>query len=462
MKFRHLILFFAAIFLASCGKDEPTPDPGPGGDGDPIVNPIFSFAPNQLAGNAWYRQFVGWTTTGVINGHLDESYGVADNWPQLRERLKECGGHFGLYAAEIGFLDTRTGLLPLLKENNIPISVEIPGFTQFRNATALAQAELNGQPIGAENIFSSIFTIHGDALTGRTNPDTKGWFVTRDRKDLVPDLIFFDERMPNLIPEIDHNILANTANGTFQQRLDAARKFAGSAEYRIAYPNLLELIKQDYVDYLTVAKAKWGDDMPGIGIHWNVNVGWEWRNQDAIKAIEAGNPGRFDNAGNFHSSYKLNNYQYAFRSVGYLTELIDKLTDAGFKPEIISMDVDWNYDLNYVVRILKLHKAALAAQGVHLGINVVDASFDDARKNSVLTYNGLSASWVASSGGPNLCYQKTLLNILQFLKDQGVYEKGMQIRTASWLPVPTETGNECSEDVRGSFAETSIKIYDKL
>ncbi|CAF0872397.1 unnamed protein product [Adineta steineri] len=40
----------------------------------------------------------------------------------------------------------------------------------------------------------------------------KGWFVTRDGFSYTPDSLNFDERMPNLIPYLDHNKLMNISN----------------------------------------------------------------------------------------------------------------------------------------------------------------------------------------------------------------------------------------------------------
>jgi hypothetical protein len=412
----------------------------------------FSFIPNQIAASSWYKP--GNPPT-LINGHLDDSFGQKDLWPNLITNLKNSHGSFSIFAAEIGCMSSTKGLIPLLKAEGIPISVEMPGFTQCIDGTLLGKAELNGEAIdGTNNIFSSIFRISNP--TDRTDPDGKGWFVTKDRKPFIPDEILFDERMPNLLPQFDPAILASTV-GTWEYRKNAAKKSNGCEVSTISYNELLSTLRQDYVEFLTVAKAKWGNEMPAVSIHWNVVAGWEWRDQKGLDDINAINPNYFNVANNYWGI--ITNYPQ-YNSVLYLNDLIEVLTAAGFKPKTILMDVDWTYNIPYITEILKRHKIALKSKGVQMGINIVEASLNDIEE---LYYNGFTLLKRAnSSATPNELYENTLIAIVQFLKGSGIYEKGMHIRVGSWSHRPYETGTQVNENTPGSIAHTSNEIFKSL
>ncbi|MDR1222931.1 MAG: hypothetical protein LBL07_08660 [Tannerella sp.] len=435
---------------SSCGKENRSDNEGePKDDPEVIATPVsFSFVSNQCGGNVWYRP--GGT---IVNAHLDESFGNRDLWPKLIDNLKRCGGSFSIYATEIGYMSSVSGLLPILKSEGIPVSIEMPGFTQCITGKLLGEAELNGKPVNGANIFSSIFTIRNPA--DRTDPDGKGWFVTKDRQPFIPDEILFDERMPNLLPQFDANRLAGTA-GTWEERKNAAKINNGCAVSMGDYDVLLSTLMQDYVDFLNVAKAKWGDKMPDVGIHWNVVVGWDWRDQKGLDAIYSQNPNYFNSANNFYMVWQYSQYN----SVEYLNNLIDLLDAAGFKPRTVYMDVDWTYSIPYVTEVLKRHAVALKTKGVQLGINVVEASLQD---NEELFYNGLTLMKRTVNGTkPNELYENTLIAIAQFLKGSGIYEKGVQIRVGSWSHRPYETGTQINENTTGSMAHTANSIVTLL
>lgn len=414
--------------------------------------PLFSFVPNQLAGNAWYKPG---NPPQLINGHLDRSFGRKELWPQLRRNLKRTHGSFSLFAAEIGHLSSQEGLLPLLKAEHIPISVEMPGFTQCLDGTVLGEAEIEGKPVnGTNNLFQTIFGIAHP--TDRTDPNGRGWFITRDGKDLVPDEILFDERIPNLLPEFDPELLAKTT-GTWEERKSAARKANGCPVSNLPYKQLLFALMQDYVKFLQVAKRHWGKRMPAISIHWNVTPGWEWRDQAGFDAIYAQNPHYFDVPANF---WAIVGRCPQYNSARYLNDLIDTLTAAGFKPKTVYMDVDWTYDIPYITEVLKRHKAALRARGVQMGVNVVEASIGD---HDELAYEGKTLKRRTDPAAPpNLLYENTLLAIMHYLKGSGIYEQGMQIRVGSWSHRPYEVDAQVAENTPGSLAHTANAIAKLL
>ena len=407
----------------------------------------FSFMPNQLAGNLWYRPG---KPPRLINGHLDTSFGRKELWPNLIRNLKQTHGSFSLSAAELGYMTTTTGLLALLKAEGIPIAVEMPGFTQCIDGTLLGKAEINGDAVNGVNVFAGIFGVSN--AKDRTDPAGAGWFVTRDRKPFIPDELLFDERMPNLLPEFDPDLLART-QGSWEQRKQAVRKANGCAVSRQPYRQLLSTLMLDYVNYLKVAKSHWGDKMPAVSLHWNVNPGWEWRDEKGLDDLYAINPAYFDVPGNF---WRIVSAAPQYNSVRYLNELIDVLTSAGFKPRTVFMDVDWTYDIAYIAEGLRRHKAALGARGVQMGINVVEASIGDQEE---LYYEGGTLKKRADPrAAPNVLYENTLVSIMKFLKGSGIYEQGMQMRVGSWSHRPYEMGTQVNENTAGSMAHTANEI----
>ena len=408
----------------------------------------FSFVANQCAGNVWYKP-----EGSIINAHLDESFGNRHLWPQLIKNLKRNGGSFSVYAAEIGHLSHTNGLLPLLKEEGIPLSVEMPGFTQCIRGKLLGEAELNGKPVNGANIFSTIFRITDPV--DRTDPLGNGWFVSKDRTPVIPDEILFDERFPNLCPVFDPNILAGT-NGTWEERRTAANTFRCAVSID-DYNAHLAALMQDYVDFLKVAKEKWGDKMPEIGIHWCANPCWEWRDQNCLDTIYAQNPSFFDNADNL---YTIVPDCPQYNSVLYLNDLIDVLTSAGFKPKTVYMDVDWLYNVPYITEVLKRHKEALRTKGVQMGINIVEAAL---RNDEELFFNnGTLTRRTIPEKEPNELYENTLIAIVQYLQASGIYEKDMQMRVGSWSPRPYETGTQIDETIKGSMAHIANEIVKLL
>ena len=421
------------------------------------VSVSFSFMSNQLAGNAWYRPG---TPPALINGHLDESFGHPELWPELARELKRSHGSFSLCAAEIGHLSSTTGLIPFLRREKIPIAVETPGFTQCIDGAMLGRAELNGERVGGtNNIFASIFGIVHP--TDRPDPAGRGWFVTRDEKRLTPDEILFDERIPNLLPVFDPELLAKT-KGDWETRKRAARILNGCPTATLPYPQQLSVLMQDYVKYLTVARQRWGDKMPAVSLHWNVNPGWEWRDEAGLDAIHAATPEYFDKPANF---WAIVQQRPQYNSVGYLNDLIDVLTRAGFKPRTVFMDVDWTYDIPYITETLKRHKAALKARGVQMGIDVVEASIGDHDALSCVQRSPGQFSLVRrtdAAATSNSLYESTLIEIVHYLKVTGIYERGMQMRVGSWSHRPYETGKEVDEAVPGSLAHTALTIFKML
>jgi len=425
----------------------PFDDQRPKVDTKPTAPTRLSFAPNQLAANAWYRPG---SPGRVINGHLDESFGRRERWPGLLRNLARLKGRFGIGAAEIGHLRDRGGLLELLRSEGIAVSVEVPAFTQPHDGAWLARAELRGEPVDGMDIFSRIFQL--ERSKDRNPPQGTGWFVTRDGTPFVPDELVFDERIPNLLPEFDAAILARTP-GSWDQRKQAARKPSAYAATRQPFDRLLRETMQDYVEYLRVARAHWGDRMPDVCIHWNVNPGWEWRDERGLDAVQASKQDWCRTPDDF---YRVVFDAPQYRSVEYLNALLDLLTGAGFRPRTVLMDVDWTYSIPYVAEVLRRHKTPLAARGVQMGINVVEASLGE--HDELVHAAGTLRKRSNRRALPNRLYEDTLVAIVEYLLGSGILDPGMQIRVGSWSRRPSETGAEIDERVPGSLAHAANRI----
>ena len=436
-------LALAALLLASLaavGGDAVLPQPA-----------LFSFYPNQLAGSSWYRPG---TPKRLINGHLDDSFGRRELWPTLVRHLKQAGGSFSMGAAEVGHLSVSTALLPVLRAEGIPVSVELPGFTQPIAGATLGRAEIHGAAVDGANVFASIFRIANPRE--RPDPFGAGWFITRDGAPFLPDEILLDERLPGLLPQFDPVLLAQTP-GNWEQRKQAARQLSPFTAARQPYGHLVTTLIQDYVSYLNVAKIRWGHRMPAVSLHWNVNPGWEWRDEQGLDDIHAKNPALFDEPKDF---YRIVFTSPQYRSVQYLNQLVEVLTTAGFKPRTVLMDVDWTYDIPYIREVLKRHKAALRERGVQMGINAVEASLGDPEE--LFYEDGTLKKRTDTKLAPNVLYENTLLSIMQFLKGSGIYEKGMQIRVGSWSQRPREVGTQVDENTPGSMAHAANEVFKRM
>ncbi len=120
------------------------------------------------------------------------------------------------------------------------------------------------------------------------------------------------------------------------------------------------------------------------------------------------------------------------------------------------MDVDWTDSVPHITEVLRRHKPALAARGVQMGINVVEASLGEQEE---LYYDGQTLQRRADHDAtPNALYENTLVAIMAYLRGSVVYDKGVQIRVGSWSHRPSETGTEVNEATVGSLAHTANQI----
>jgi hypothetical protein len=197
--------------------------------------------------------------------------------------------------------------------------------------------------------------------------------------------------------------------------------------------------------------------MPAVSLHWNVNPGWEWRDEAGLDAINSADATWFNSTDRFNA---IVSQKPQYGCVGYLNELIAVLTTSGYKPRTVYMDVDWTYDIPYVTEVLKRHHAALKERGIQMGINVVEASIGD---DEALQFEQGTLRRVRAAGTPaNLLYEQTLIAIFDYLKSVGLTGPSVQIRVGSWSHRPYEHGDQIDERTAGSLPHTALDIEKKL
>lgn len=418
----------------------------------------FSFTPNQLAANEWYKLTApASAVVTVVNGHLDESFGNGALWPNLLANLKAANGTVTVFAAEIGYLSTRSGFLSFATQKQIPLSVELPGFTQCKDGYELARAELLGERLSSGNLFCNTFGICSGAL--RKNPDGVGWFVTKDDVAFVPREIVLDERIPNLLPHFNPITLAQTS-GSWSERKAAAKVDLPCAQAFNPGVPLLQGLQGDYLEYLRIARQKWATRMPVISLHWNVTPGWEWRDEACLDGIQLRNPGFFQDPANL-----LQIRAPCYNSVEYLKQTVQMIQGDGFTLNTVFMDVDWTYDTPYVIETLKRQKTMLAGLGVQMGINlVIDFASvgpcPDSNCEVVLIGNRLVPRR-NTTRSTNVLYEDSIIQISELLKREGIIDTQVNLRVGSWSARPQEIGSQVSETIGGSLAHAANRVFSE-
>ena len=149
-----------------------------------------------------------------------------------------------------------------------------------------------------------------------------------------------------------------------------------------------------------------------------------------------------------------------YNSVRYLGQLLDRLAAAGFRPRTVYMDVDWTYNIAYILEVLRRHAADLRQRGVQLGINVVEASIGD-QDELYFAAHTLTRRTVADAT-PNTLYESTLRAIVALLDDAGLNTPDVVLRVGSWSHRPYERGDEVDEVRPGSLAHGAVALADAL
>jgi hypothetical protein len=420
----------------------------------------FDFGPNQLASNVWYKP-----RGQLINGHYENSYSNFSLWPNLRSHLRNNNGSVIIQASEIGFMKNEA--LMTFRQNNIPVIAALPAFTQCYDGIVLALLELYGQS-PKENLFCTIFDICNP--TDRQDPNGKGWFVTRDGFSYTPDLLNFDERMPNLVPYLDYDKLMNTTSNPPQWLYPNLSWTDRKALARIDFcpqagtdriPNLM----RDYIKYISIMNEKFNSTkIPRIQINWNVIEGWEWRDEYCLDLLYD----KFNGAIDFDHAYRYVTNP-CHEDTRHLNDLVQLLCSVNSCPEVVYMDMDLTYITSYSLEVLRMNKQVLKEFNIPFGINLVDQCVE--YDNCVAEILQSDPSRVvlnldAKAKYPNLTRNQmqelSLMNVLNFLINQDIVDKDTHIAITSWTTWPIEIGAETIETNPGGMAHTANQIFEQI
>lgn len=420
----------------------------------------FDFGPNQLASNVWYKP-----RGQLINGHYEHSFSNFSLWPNLQSHLRNNNGSILIQASEIGFM--KNDALMSFRNNNMPIVVALPAFTQCYDGDVLALLELYGQS-PKENLFCEIFQICNP--TDRQDPNGKGWFVTQDGFSFTPDLVNFDERMPNLVPYLDYNKLMNTSSNPpewlYPNLSWADRKAKARVDFcPQAGSDRIKNLMNDYIKYISIMNKKFNSTkIPQIQINWNVIEGWEWRDEQCLDLLFQ----KFQNAIDFDHAYRYVTNP-CHQDTQYLKDLIELTCSVGRCPEVVYMDMDLTYLTSYSLEVLQMNKQVLKALNVPFGINLVDQCTEiDNCVAEVLTSDtskvilNVNAKLKYPNLTRNELQELSLMNVLDFLIDQNIVDNDTHIAITSWTRWPVEINQEIMESKSGSMAHTANQIFEKI
>ncbi|CAF1590690.1 unnamed protein product [Adineta ricciae] len=418
----------------------------------------YDFGPNQLASNVWYRP-----KGQLINGHYEHSYSNFTLWPKLRQHLIKNNGSISIQASEIGYMTN--DMLMAFRRQNLSIIVVSPAFTQCYDGTSLGLLEFYGQSPSKDNLFCQIFQIC-DPID-RQDPNGKGWFVTKDGFSFTPDLLNFDERMPNLVSYLDYDKLINrTVNPVewyFPSRSWNDRKaFARIDPCPQAGSNRTANLMSDYVKYISIMNQKFNSTkIPQIQINWNVIEGWEWRDESCLDLLYA----KYPNASDFDHAYRYVT-DPCHHDSQYLQKLVDLLCSVNACPQVVYMDVDLTYITSYSVDVLRLNKQILNKLNISFGINLVDQCVEFDNCVAEILSSQVVLNLDAHSKYPNLTRNQmqefSLKNVLNFLINQTVVDKDTHIAITSWTTWPMEINEDIVESTAGGMAHTANEIFEQI
>lgn len=433
-----------------------------------LTQPLFTngkvcVAPNQMAACLWYRPLPLATT--VINGHIEGSFDHFDYWPTLNGSIRRAQNGFGVFAAEIGHMTGAT--LQKFRAAGIPNSVEAPAFTQCYDGAALATLEFDGESPENANWFCSRFDICPE---DSPNPLHVGWFRTEDNLPYAPEEIILDERIPNLVPFFDPEILKGPYNQvTWEQKKINARTETclAASSFNPGVPRITGLIN-DYVEYAAKMKLHFAPaPSPRLSFHWNVNPAWEWRDEAWLDQLH------YDNVVNHNSDP--DDFMLGFlylrnplhNGTKHLEQLVQAMCANGTCPDTVYMDMELIHasETQYALDVLRRNKAVLQANDVKFGISLVDQCGDTEPGCAInMTPGGASLYKITRDPAyftPNMLYEESILNITNYLLINGIIDGNTKIRMGGWTRRPIESGSAVNENNIGGVAHIANRVINE-
>jgi hypothetical protein len=424
----------------------------------------ISFAPNQLAAALWYHAGVNGS---LINGHIEGGFSNFSLWQDLQRALAANQGAFGCGCAELHAISDQT--LAALTSSGVETSVEDNTFTQCLDGAVLGNFTFYGQDA---SLFCSTFQYCPPGVLAASG---LGWYQSANGTPFFPDEVVFDERMPNLVPMPQRlSQLWNATLGGWAQRKAAA--FLDSCpEATIFNPGVGRItgLIGDYVDFVKVARRRFGARAPKFAVHWNVIAWWEWSDEACLDALQVAQP---DLAQFQHDVLYLT--QPCHRDTDHLIELVTAMCGNGTCPSAVYHDVDYTYNTAYALEVLRRNKRALSDLNVTFGLDIVDLCTSQLDCEVVVGPSGSDLVLQKAVAGPppavdvfvtpnvnvepNLLQERSLLTLVQFLIDQSIIDSNTALRVQSWTVRPIEQGELVDERRNGSLAHTANAILGQL
>jgi hypothetical protein len=211
---------------------------------------------------------------------------------------------------------------------------------------------------------------------------------------------------------------------------------------------------------LANAKQKFGSNLK-FQINWNVNPGWEWRDERCLDKLYD----RYPQAVDFDHGYRFLT-DPCYEDANHLRDLVHILCSNATCPENVLMDIDMYYNTGYSLEVLRKNKKVLAELKVPFGINLVDMCNDypncvfEETSDGNAMYMNKNASAKYPSYNRNMLQELSQLNMLHFLIKKNIVDEETKIAVASWTSYPVEQGAQVSETIVGSMAHTANQVLN--
>lgn len=419
----------------------------------------FWFFPNQLGAQKYYQP-----RGSLINGHWKDSFANFSYWPKLSGKLAEIGGGVGLIITEMAYMTKAH--IDEIRSRGLRIQVDEMQWTQCRDGFQAAHWELYGGKAGPQTLADMILAGNPAPYPGIY---ANGFFKTIDGFDVIPDEIVLDERIPNLVPYLDINVLANPS-GTWEERKARARRDPCPAAANFN-PGLsrIEGLMYDYVEYAKVMKQKWPTQTPKLSFHWNANHGWDLGrdercfDQQRATELAAGRPDPYLDPSNVaYMRFPCHN------GVPTLRDLIVTMCMAGHCPHTVYMDMELSYNNDWLIEDLRRYRAMLRSvqlpDGREVSINYGLSVHDHCNVQGVGCYRGFVNGTLTDekrSGSPNQLFQESTLNVAKFLSHHGVLDAETNVKFFTWDTRPIEVGSQVQESIPGSMAHSALAYLNQ-
>ncbi|CAF4370242.1 unnamed protein product, partial [Adineta steineri] len=188
---------------------------------------------------------------------------------------------------------------------------------------------------------------------------------------------------------------------------------------------------------------------------------WEWRDEHCLDLLYK----KFNDSKQFDYAYRYITNP-CHEDTQHLKDLVELLCSVNSCPEVVYMDMDLTYITSYSLEVLHMNKQILNSLNISFGINLVDqcVEIDNCVAEILSTDHSqfvlnLDAKSKYSNLTRNQMQELSLINVLNFLINQNIFDKDTHIAITSWTTWPIETGQQTNELRSGGMAHTANEIF---